>query len=81
MDVSLKNISSTYAGWWFQPLKKNLKVSWDDEIPNMESQKSHVPEPPTSMLLSGIHLQFNFDPFGFFDTLDPLNRMGATPRD
>jgi len=45
-----------------------MKVSWDDEIPNMESQKNHVPEPPTSMLLSGIHLQFNFDRFMDFFT-------------
>ena len=27
------------AGWWFQPLCKNMKVSWDDEILNIWKKK------------------------------------------
>ena len=30
------------SGWWFQPLWK-IWVSWDDDIPNIWENKSHVP--------------------------------------
>ena len=30
--------------WWFQPtFMINLKVGWDDEIPNISKTKIHVP--------------------------------------
>jgi hypothetical protein len=35
------------AGWWFQPTPlKNMKVSWDDEIPNIRENKK-CSKPPT----------------------------------
>ena len=30
------------TGWWFQPLWKRF-VNWDDDIPNIWKNKSHVP--------------------------------------
>jgi hypothetical protein len=40
------------SGWWFQPTPlKNMKVSWDDDIPNKWKHKIHVPnisKPPIS---------------------------------
>jgi len=36
------------AGWWFQPTPlKNIKVSWDDDIPNIWKNKNvpnHQPD-------------------------------------
>jgi hypothetical protein len=26
------------SGWWFQPLCKNMKFSWDDDTPNIDGQ-------------------------------------------
>jgi len=40
-DVVLDEASHPYTGWWFQPtpLKNDgVKVSWDDDIPNMMGQ-------------------------------------------
>ena len=52
--VTLGNYSNyqifldTTAGWWFQPLWKNMKVSWDDDIPNIwKVMKFHGSKPPT----------------------------------
>jgi len=41
-------ITSFLSGWWFQPLQKIL-VSWDDEIPNIWKNKSHVPNHQPAM--------------------------------
>jgi len=31
-----KTNKQTNTGWWFQPLSKNMKVSWDDYSQDME---------------------------------------------
>jgi len=37
-------VKSTYATWWFRTPLKNIKVSWDAEIPNIwKVLKIHVP--------------------------------------
>ena len=30
------------AGWWFQPLWKNMNVNWDDDIPNIYIYRKDV---------------------------------------
>jgi hypothetical protein len=43
--VDPKNNPNKLAGWWFQPTRlKNdgVKVSWDDEIPNIWKKQSHA---------------------------------------
>ena len=42
------------SGWWFQPTPlKNMKVSWDDDIPNRwENNPVMFQSPPTSHLWS-----------------------------
>ena len=37
-------IPQQLAGWWFQPTPEKYEfVSWDDDIPNIWKNKSHVP--------------------------------------
>ena len=48
----LKNNEQRISAWWFQPLWKIL-VSWDYEIPNMESHKIHVPNHKKSSEIAG----------------------------
>ena len=47
--------ATTYSGWWYTyPSKKNMKASWDDDIPNMMGKSFKIPwfqSPPTSLLL------------------------------
>ena len=40
------------TGWWFQPLWKIL-VNWDDEIPNIWENKSHVPNHQPVLMFTG----------------------------
>ena len=40
-----------FTGWWFHPIPKIL-VNWDDELPNIWENKSHVPV-TTNQLMNG----------------------------
>ena len=44
------NNISYISGWWLSPTPlKNMKVSWDDDIPNMW-KKTKSSKPPTSQV-------------------------------
>ena len=48
--VAMKNMENTLNCWWFEPtpLKNHgLKVSWDDDIPNMMGKLIHCSKTPT----------------------------------
>ena len=69
------------SGWWLIPTPlKNMKVSWDDDIPNnyMESPKSHVPNHQPDIvdphLQTKIETAWNCWVFGFISSyLIPRN--------
>jgi hypothetical protein len=43
-------ILHTISGWWYPTHLKNIKVSWDDEIPNIwKNKKCSKPPTRTSM--------------------------------
>ena len=44
-------VKSTFSGWWFEPPWKIL-VNWDDDIPNIWENKSHVPNHQRGMVFS-----------------------------
>jgi len=48
--VAMKNMENTLNCWWFEPtpLKNHgLKVSWDDDIPNMMGKLIQCSKTPT----------------------------------
>ena len=47
-------INKVLVGGWATRLK-NMKVSWDDEIPDTWKHKKNVPKPPTR--ICDVHLQ------------------------
>ena len=45
-------LSNPLSGWWLTyPPEKYMKVSWDDDIPNIWKNKSHVPNHQPDLLL------------------------------
>ena len=51
-------LSSIFSGWWLTyPSEKYEFVSWDDDIPNIWKNKSHVPNhQPVLMLPKNLHM-------------------------
>ena len=45
--------SQLITGWWFDPPLKNMKASWDDDIPNVWKNQSHVPVITNQMIKWG----------------------------
>ena len=48
---SLPEGISTLSGWWFQPVLKNMKASWDYYSQYVESHKNHVPNHQPVMVI------------------------------
>ena len=49
-DIPQSAMANSVAGWWFQPtpLKNDgVKVSWDDDIPNVMEKYKPCSKPPT----------------------------------
>ena len=49
-----KHVSFTVPGWCFQPFSSHLKtkINWDDDIPNIWKNTSHVPNHQPGAVLS-----------------------------
>ena len=48
VPVTENRYENTYTGWWYTDPSENMKVSWDDDIPNIWKNKT-CSKAPTSV--------------------------------
>ena len=49
------------SGWWYTYPSENMKVNWDNDIPNIWNNKSHVPNHQPDIIC-----QFKCHPLSLF---------------
>jgi len=53
LGVGISDLTRYVNGWWLTYPSENMKVSWDDDVPNwMESHKIHIPNHQPAIVIS-----------------------------